>query len=199
LANDRFADIVGITPVSIPNEPPDGFEHDDYGITPVSIPSFAAAADLIPSEPPDGLGFAGLSSSADDPFERDAFHDNGIGTTPGEQFKKISRFPALADERFEDIVGITPVSIPSEPPDGLVTSLLASTLGSHHSSSSIGTTPGEQLNGALSHRLSALIFGWRSMWHSALIFGWRSMWHLGSVEGGVSNITGYYLVRFVGE
>jgi hypothetical protein len=186
LANDRFADVVRITPVSIPSEPPDGFEHDDRGIAPVSIPSCAAAADSIPSEPPDGLG-SGLSSSADDLFERDAFHDNGIGTTPGEQFKKISRLPALVDDRFADNVGITPVSIPSEPSDGLVTGLLASALGSLHSSSSVGTTPGEQLNRAFSHRLLALIFGW------------RSLWHLGSVEGRVSYITGCYLVRFIGE
>jgi hypothetical protein len=62
-----------------------------HGITPdVSIPSAVVTADSIPSEPPDGLG-SGLSPSADDLFERDAFHDKGIGTTPGEQIKKISR------------------------------------------------------------------------------------------------------------
>jgi hypothetical protein len=176
LVDDRFAESLD----------GDLFEHDDHGITPVSIPSDAAAADSIPSEPPDGLG-SGLSSSAGDLFERDAFHDNGIGTTPGEQLKKISRLQALDDDRFADDVGITSVSIPSEPPDGLVTSLLASTLGSHHSSSSIGTTPGEQLNRALSHRFSAHFFGW------------RSLWHLGSVEGRASYTTGFYLVRFVGE
>jgi hypothetical protein len=48
--------------------------------------------------------------------EYNAFLDKGIGTTPGEQIKKISWLPALADDRFANDVGITPVSVPSEPP-----------------------------------------------------------------------------------
>jgi hypothetical protein len=112
---------------------------------------------LIPSEPT-RLG-SRLSSSAADLFENDhgtnpgsavdpieqsatklemgrlrgsdAFHDKGIGTTPGEQIKKISRFPALTDDRFADAVGITPdVLIPSEPSG--FGSRLSSSIGDSH-------------------------------------------------------------------
>jgi hypothetical protein len=68
----------------------------------------------ISSEPP-GLGSASIVVATDDNDGVDAtwsepFHDKDSVTTPGEQFKKISRLPAL---------GIMPVSLPSEPSDGL--------------------------------------------------------------------------------
>jgi hypothetical protein len=75
---------------------------------------------LMSSSIDDGIGTdpgEQIKKMADDLFERDAFHDEGIGTTPGEQIKKMPDH------------GITPVSIPSDviakdsipskPPDGL--------------------------------------------------------------------------------
>jgi hypothetical protein len=157
LADDRFADAVGISPVSISSEPSgfgshlsssnddshelaffglddehgihvitedsiqiesyrlgsqisslDGnlFKHD-HGITPVSVPSAVVAADSIPSEPPDGLG-SPLTSSAVDLFERDAFHDEGIGTTPGEQIKKMAVDLFGRDTFHDEGIGTTP-------------------------------------------------------------------------------------------
>ena len=89
---------------------------------PTRLGSASIVMDLIPSEPSlydddddddDGifeitsehprLGLIGIGTTpgeqikkmADDHFGRDAFHDEGVGTTPGEQIKK------MADGLFE--------------------------------------------------------------------------------------------------
>jgi hypothetical protein len=54
-------------------------------------------------------------------------HCKGIGTTPGKPLKKISRLPALDDDRFADDVGITPVSFQASLLDSAFTSRLRPT------------------------------------------------------------------------
>jgi hypothetical protein len=113
-----------VTDDSIPSKPPDRLGPrlststddrvaDDVGITsahPLSLTNdLGAFHDKVTGTTPGEMSRL---------HEYNAFHDKGMGKTPdGEQIKKISWLPALADDdRFTDDVGITPLSIPSEPP-----------------------------------------------------------------------------------
>jgi len=79
---------------------------------------------LMSSSIDDGIGTdpgEQIKKMADDLFERDAFHDEGIGTTPGEQIKKMSEPPGV-NGTWSEPHGLGPIpdeSITRSEPPGL--------------------------------------------------------------------------------